>query len=219
MNPAKPVTPGEPSRQSLKPIPPDGPCRTLILIPIIHTQADMGALSQTIRQMTIQTLGKTGWERKVNTIEELWRRIEKAIGARALNYPQVRLYQDGLPVCGRESEIVNDLANAGSRNHQLLLRLMSKGATLMGTESAELLVQEYQFVKQLLDSKEKSASAPPKDQQIQVSRSLLKQRDQAIASRINATLEPGETGLLFLGMLHSVNSFIEPKIALIQLDY
>ena len=45
-----------------------------------------------------------------------------------------------------------------------------------------------------------------------LSQALLKERDQAIAQRINTTLRPGETGLLFLGMLHSVESWLAQDI-------
>jgi DNA-binding response OmpR family regulator len=50
-----------------------------------------------------------------------------------------------LPVCGRDLEIVAELAKAGSRNHPLLLRLKGRGALLMGTESAG----EYSFLRLL----------------------------------------------------------------------
>ena len=59
-------------------------------------------------------------------------------------------YQDGLPVSGHELRIVNELARAGSSNHQLLLRMRLRGATIMGTEAGELLVQEYQLARQLI---------------------------------------------------------------------
>jgi len=35
-------------------------------------------------------------------------------------------------------------------------------------------------------------------------RTILEKRDQYIAEQIARTLEPGETGLIFLGMLHSL---------------
>ncbi len=96
----------------------------------------MGSLSPTIQAITVQKLGTKGWERNLSLIDGIWTQIEEAIGHWSLPYDKVRLYQDGLPVCGRELEIVSDLAKAGSRNHQLLLRLQKHGATLMGTESA-----------------------------------------------------------------------------------
>lgn len=186
--------------------------RSLIHIPIIHTQADMGALSQPIKELTIQKLGQAGWERSVSVINGIWTRIESAIDGWSLPFEKLRLYQDGLPICGREAEIVAELAGTGSRNHRLLLRLMERGATIMGTESAALLVQEYELVKKIL-----SASDPKNAHRVEaryktLSQALLKQRDQAIAGRINTTLGSGETGLLFLGMLHSLGDRLAKDI-------
>jgi len=194
------------------PLAAEPPCRGLIHVPVIHTEADMGALSHAIKQMTIQKLGQAGWERNVSLIDEIWTRIEAAIDSWSLPYQRVRLYQDGLPVCGREVEIVTELAKAGSRNHRLLLRLKQRGATIMGTESAPLLVEEYRLVKQTLD-----AGPAPKARQFEArykarSQSLLRRRDKAIAERINGTLGPGETGLLFLGMLHAVEKWLAKDI-------
>ncbi len=186
--------------------------RTLIHIPVIHTEADMGALGKAIRELTIQKLGQQGWERNLTLIDEIWTRIEVAIDSWSLPYPQVRLYQDGLPVCGREEEIVTELDKAGSRNHQLLLRLKRRGATLMGTESAELLVQEYKLIKQVLAASDAEEAARLEARHKSLSLALLKKRDQAIAERINHTLGPGETGLLFLGMLHSLEGWLAKDI-------
>ena len=133
--------------------------RRLLHIPIIHSQAEMGSLSPTIQAMTVRKLGAKGWERNVSLIDGIWTQIEQAIDSWSLPYEKVRLYQDGLPVCGRELEIVSELAKAGSRNHQLLLRLKERGATLMGTESAGLLVQEYNLIKQTLAASDPATAA------------------------------------------------------------
>jgi uncharacterized protein YqiB (DUF1249 family) len=186
--------------------------RRLIHVPIIHTQADMGALSQPIKEMTIQKLGQAGWERNVQAIDEIWTRIEEAIDGWSLPYERLRLYQDGLPVCGREVEIVTELAKAGSRNHRLLLRLMERGAAIMGTESAALLVREYKLVKQILDAGNARQALRLEARYKALSQTLLAQRDQAVAERINTTLRPGETGLLFLGMLHSLGNWLAADI-------
>jgi len=172
----------------------------------------MGSLSPTIRALTVQKLGTKGWERNVNVIDAIWTQIEQAIDGLSLPYPRVRLYQDGLPVCGREVEIVSELARAGSRNHQLLLRLKERGATLMGTESAELLVREYNLIKQTLAVNDPARAGRRETRHQESSRSLLRRRDQAIAERINHTLGRGETGLLFLGMLHSLERWLAADI-------
>ena len=137
--------------------------RVLLCVPIIHTQADMGALNEPIQRLKVKKLGKKVWERNLELVNNFWTEIEQATENLALPYERVRLYQDGLPVCGRESEIVTHLAKAGSRNHQLLLKLKQKGAVLMGTESAELLVEEYQLAKQVL-AEEMSRNSAGQDQ-------------------------------------------------------
>ena len=190
--------------------------RTLIYIPIIHTQADMGALAGAIRRLSIEKLGHREWERSVKAIDQLWTGIRETIEKLDLPYAQVRLYQDGLPNCGREVQIVTDLANAGSPNHQLLFFLMGKGATLMGTESADLLLEEYQLVQQVLSAQGHGEAERVQARQESLSNSLLERRDRYISERINETLREGETGILFLGMLHS----LEEKIAKdIQVQY
>jgi hypothetical protein len=186
--------------------------RRLIHIPVIHSRAEMGSFSPTIQAITVQKLGSKGWERNVNLIDGVWTQIEQAIDRCALPYEKVRLYQDGLPVCGRELEIVSELAKAGSRNHQLLLRLRERGATLMGTESADLLVQEYHLIKQTLAANGPGHAARRQARQQESSGCLLKRRDQAIAARINHTLCRGEIGLLFLGMLHSLEAWLADDI-------
>jgi len=189
--------------------------RTLIYIPIIHSQADMGALSKSIERLKIKNLGQKGWERNVNLVSQFWAQIEQAIERLVLPYSRVRIYQDGLPVCGREVEIITELAKAGSRNHRLLLRLRDKGATIMGTESSELLVEEYQFVKEEFASGKPGTGQRDKPRRRALKDSLLKRRDQYIALRISDTLRLGETGLLFLGMLHSIRPWLDKDVRVI----
>jgi len=185
--------------------------KTLIYFPIIHTQADMGDLRDSIKRVTLHKLGHAVFKRKRDIIDRMWDKIERVIEDLNLQYMKVRLYQDGLPVCGREAEIVKELAGAGSRNHRLLLRLMEMGARITGTESSELLVEEYQFIKQVMENE--PLSDPSRSiHQKSLSDRLLRKRDHFIASRINETLGPGETGILFLGMLHSVENLLDKDI-------
>ena len=186
--------------------------RTLVYFPIVHTQADMGALGESIQRLKVRRLGRRGWVRNVSLVDRLWAQIEQAVESLVLPYERVRVYQDGLPVCGREVEIVTELAKANSRNHQLLLRLSEKGATIMGTESSELLVEEYQLVKEVFASGKPEVAKRGDASQRALRDSLLKRRDQYIARRINDTLLAGEAGLIFLGMLHSLGPWLDKDI-------
>ena len=197
--------------------PPNRPAgrRTLILIPIIHTQADMGALREPIQRMKAAKLGEKSLERNSEMVNRLWTQIEQTLEGLAIPYERVRVYQDGLPVCGHELEIVSELAKAGSRNHQLLLKLNQKGATIMGTESSELLVEEYQLLQQAF-SEPRSKVLARVVSQGRILDSLLQRRDQFLAARINTTLQQGETGLLLLGMLHSIEVWLAKDIRVVR---
>ena len=186
--------------------------RTLLHIPILHTQIDMGSLGKSVETVAIQKMGKRQWELSRQAIEQAWTTIEQVVTQLEVPYDRVRLYQDGLPVCGREREIVTELAASGSRNHQILLRLMERGAILMGAESPDLLVEEYRLVNSLLATQLAGGVVKATLEQQEQSRLLLQKRDGYIAQRINDTLQPGETGILFIGMLHSINNMLSADI-------
>lgn len=83
----------------------------------------------------------------------------------------------------------------------------------MGTESPELLLEEY---RQITRDLAQESGSDPGPAETQTSReALLKRRDQYIADRINSTLEDGETGILFLGMLHSLTNLLAKDIRLV----
>jgi hypothetical protein len=86
--------------------------------------------------------------------------------------------------------------------------LSEKGATIMGTESSELLVEEYQLAKEIFTSGRPQAAARGEARRKALRDSLLRRRDQYIARRINDTLLMGETGVIFLGMLHCVGPWL-----------
>ena len=191
------------------------PERKLVYIPIIHTQADMGALGPSLERMRVTKLGRLGSTRQAGLVTKMWDEIERVVENLPVVAGKVRVYQDGLPVCGHEQQIVSQLAAAGNRNHRLLLRLQARGAVLMGTESPELLVEEYQLLTSALASGRAGETARAEVRQKPRSEALLERRDRYIAGRIHSTLAAGETGILFLGMLHAVNRYLEPDIRVV----
>lgn len=182
--------------------------RTLIVIPIIHTEQDMGSLREEIKLEYVTRYGEEKWTEHLKSINQVWIGIRQMIAALELPCASVRLYQDGLPLCGKEANIVDDVATQGSQNHQLLVELMAQGAQLMGTEDPSLLLQEYQLHQSALGGGKQGHDNLQEEQ----SRGLLAQRDRFIAGRINATLLAGEIGLLFVGMAHSVEPLLERDI-------
>lgn len=198
--------------------------RRLIHIPIMHTDIDLGGLSEPVQRAGLRVLGTKSWRKKLKSVEAMWTQIQRGLENLGPGSLKVRLYQDGLPVCGREAEIVAQLAEKGSLNHRLLQRLIEKGATLMGTESAELLIEEYERAKEaarssLADrtSRVARAVASVRDPKNREADSLLARRDRFIAGRINSTLRQGETGILFLGMLHSLDNLLAEDIEVVRL--
>lgn len=190
--------------------------RRLIWIPIIHTQEDLGSLKEPVRRLHVRQTGRGQWQRTQKTIETMWTSIDREIERLKLDYARLRLYQDGLACCGREEEIVRELAGIGSRNHQLLLKLIQQGARIMGTESPELLIEEYELSRHAILAA--SSRRVATEQQREAGDRILKKRDAYIAQRIGDTLLPGETGLLFLGLLHSLEGRLPNDIEVTKLD-
>lgn len=187
----------------------------LIWIPIVHSREDMGQLQRQVEEAYVRRLGRRRWEAHRKSVAGLWAEIRRQIEGLALDYRRVRLYQDGLPVCGHEEKIVREVAAHGSLNHRLLVDLIDRGARLMGTESPALLLEEYQLNRRILGADRRVPTAKPRaDAFREEAKRLLEERDRFIASRIVETLEPGEIGLIFLGMLHSLEGRLPPGIRL-----
>ncbi len=184
------------------------PSRLLHYLPIVHTEQDLGGLGTAVKAHTEARLGAMAWERKQRLTAQYWARLTRWAMQLPAQLGGYRLYQDGLPVCGKEAAIVAELAEKGSRNHALLALLCQRGAALMGTESPELLLQEYRLAQSLFAHAAPSAAPEPS--------ALLQRRDAFIARRIAETLQPGETGILFIGALHAVAALLPADI---RLDY
>ena len=183
--------------------------RTLIVIPIIHTEQDMGSLLEQVKQEYVTRYGHEKWTEHLKSIDEVWSGIRRMIAALELPYASVRLYQDGLPHCEKEADIVKEVAARGGKNHQLLVELMQQGARLMGTEdprSASSGVSVSPRRVRRRGSRAMRTSGRTKAER------LLSERDRFIAGRINATLSAGEIGLLFLGLAHSVEPLLDADI-------
>jgi hypothetical protein len=181
--------------------------RRLIHIPIIHNAAGLGSLSTAVQAHYASVCHGAAWHRREEMINALWDDIETGLDALGLDPHRTRIFQDGLPICGFEERIVRELAKAGSRNHQLILRWLDRGAILSGTEDARLLMEEYEMHKQRLSDAGNASRTPVDQEQEAKLHRLLEARDAFLSERIAATLAENEVGLLFLGASHRLDGF------------
>ena len=186
--------------------------RRLIYIPIIHTEDDMGSLAEFVKEEYKRKYSRAKLQEHIKAIKNIWNKIQEKVMGLDLEWQKVRIYQDGLPVSSKEEFIVKTLAEKGSINHKLIMELAQKGATIEGTEDPELLKAEYANILKIAQAKSLSERDKLIEQYNRVAGELLLKRDQFIVNRINDTLKKGETGILFLGMMHQVHRLISSDI-------
>lgn len=177
--------------------------RKLIYIPISHSQQDMGSLGKCLpadRDYCRITAAR-------------WMEIERQVRALALDWPTVKVYQDGLPDVdpGMVAKIV---ATVESPNYEILRWLLSQGAAVMGTESPVMLKEEYGYLRAIVGAEAPAAKKRACQSYADRARSLLAERDAYIARRIEATLQEGEVGILFIGQAHRVMMLIPADISI-----
>ncbi len=185
--------------------------RALIYVPIVHSEVDLGSMAGEVRRQFQEAFGAEEWNHRGALLDAMWDGLSAKLFALPLRWPSTRIYQDGLPICGREPEIVRDLAGKGSRNHQLLADLMGRGAALMGTENPELMLAEYRRTQEVMKAAKERAPDAVVAELKREGEALLGQRDAFVARRIDETLADGETGILFIGLLHRVDEFLDGK--------
>jgi hypothetical protein len=194
--------------------------RRVIYIPIVHTPADMGSQAGAIEREHIRRHGQGEWARTRRLVEEVWDGLRKRFLALDLDYRRVRIYQDGLPVCGREMDIVREVAQGGSRNYALILELLERGAILEGTESPELLREEYERIQRVVQEvsgpqgqvRTGRAAEQGRETDARESERILIQRDAFIGRRIEESLKEGEVGVLFIGLMHRADRCLPPDV-------
>jgi len=201
--------------------------RKLLVIPIVHTAADLGRLEHRLEQLKQATMPRERVEASRKQVARFWEELRVAIQSWQLDFSKVVVYQDALPFApathvGLEIKIVRELAAVGSANHQLLEWMHEQGASILGTESPELLVAEYSLVRKQLGMVDKLSldqeklSKPETASEISEVEAqladLLNRRDQFIAARIDTTLEQDQTGIILIGLLHSVEKWLPDDI-------
>jgi hypothetical protein len=188
--------------------------RQLYIIPIIHSRHDLGTLELPIHEMKSQLLSTSTLEHNQKVLDLFWGELKSGIESWGVDYSNALVFQDALPFTGHpekiiEHRIVAEMASKGSANHQLVKWLVDQGAELIGTESAELLIKEYEAVKKsLAEGIYREISAEGDSGINDAATSLLAARDQFIARRITESLKDGQVGILFVGLQHRVQNYL-----------
>ena len=96
--------------------------KKLLIIPVFHSEAEMGSVKHEMKGMSEKVFGREKWDRYRNNVEEFWKKVETSLEKRLkkVDISKVKIYQDGQVVDGYFGrKIVEEIAFAGSKNHQL----------------------------------------------------------------------------------------------------
>lgn len=177
--------------------------RTLIYIPIIHTSADLGSLAGDVTKRGIADLGEDVWKEYQRTVEGLWDVITDYFTS--LDVSGMKIYQDGMVAEGKIGEkIVEESLNLGSRNYQLVSRILKKGAILVKTEDFNLVKKERDRLLKIMQAKTIAEKILGFIRYKLIKNILLNKRDKYIAKRIDETLHEDQTGIIFIGAYHNI---------------
>ena len=208
--------------------------RRLLIVPIVHSQTDLGSLTEAVNATKEVALGGARAAATRRTIQQFWDDLQLVLLSMELPCDRLLVYQDGLPVIENqalqiEKQIVSELARGGSPNHRIVMGLLERGAGLVGTESPALLLKEYEAIRKSLAAGFRASEhevqgssdelkSDSSQTELQASEttppalSLLEQRDHFIAERIDKTLGEDQVGVLFIGLAHRVESILVDDI-------
>jgi len=189
------------------------------MIPIVHSRHDLGSLEGPINALKATLFSPQSIVTTRVAIDHFWQAIFDGLRRSDFDFPNLYVYQDGLPTTGDphqgiELRIVEDLASKGSQNHRIIQWLLQQNAALVGTESVDLLMEEYELARRFVTKGLHVHDAD--DDRVSLSNSIRERRDQFIATRIHQTLSPDRHGLIFLGLLHRLEAVLPDDI---RVDY
>lgn len=185
--------------------------RILYYVPVVHGVADLGSLGPIIEKRRREACSWDHWERHRGVVEGFWTGI--AAFFRAMDAQGLKIYQDGMMTDGDLGlRIVREGAASGSRNHQVVLDLVERGAVLQKTEDIGLLKQEYQRALKLAQRQSPWENIAASLGVKALGDEILEKRDQYMAEILASSLKEGERGTLFVGAFHDVLKHLAPSI-------
>jgi len=189
--------------------------RKLYLVPILHMSADMGSLASSLDETAKAEFGQEVWQKHKGAVSSFWDSIGQFFDA--MDVKGFKTYQDGMVANGADGlRIIREGISQGSKNYEIIGKLLQRGAVLVKTEDPILVKQEYAYIAKIAHSKS------PKEKEVWAFRykvaqgRMLRQRDDFIAKRIEVTLGEGDTGILFIGAYHDIFSRLPEDIQVAQ---
>ncbi len=189
--------------------------RTLIYVPVIHTSADLGSLAKDVTKRGIADIGEDVWEKHKAAVENFWDVISDYFNS--IDVSGMKVYQDGMVADGEVGlRIVEEGAKSGSRNYELVARLLKKGAILVKTEDFKLVKEELDRLVALTQAKSISRKLIAFIKYKLAKDRLLDKRDKFIAKRIEETLSRGQKGIIFIGAYHNIKNRLSKCFQIIK---
>jgi len=183
----------------------------LIYVPIIHTTADLGSLAKYVSKRGIADLGEDLWELHRKTVDGFWDAISNYFDS--IDVSGMKIYQDGMVADGEVGqEIVEEGVKSGSKNYELVSRLIKRGATLVKTEDFKLVREERDRLLAITQANSIIKKVFAFIKYKSVKNRLLNKRDKFIAKRITETLNQGERGIIFTGAYHNIKKRLSKDI-------
>ena len=185
--------------------------RTILYVPVIHTSADLGSLAKDVTKRGITELGEEVWKEHIKRVEGFWDVISHYFDS--MDVSGMKIYQDGMVADSEVGQkIVEEGIKSGSKNYEIISKLLQKGAILVKTEDFKLVKEERDRLLAMTRAKSITLKLIALIKYKLVKNRLLIKRDKFIAKRIDETLNQGETGIIFIGAYHNIKKWLPKDI-------
>jgi len=185
--------------------------RTLLYVPVIHTSADLGAIAKDVNKRGIIDLGEAVWREHGRTVAGFWDALAAYFDP--IDVSGMKIYQDGMVADGEVGQkIIEEGVKSGSRNYEILSKLLNRGAMLVKTENLQFVMEERDRLLDITKAKSTSRKLIAFAKYKLLKNRLLKKRDKFINGRIEETLNQGEKGIIFIGAYHNIKDILAKTI-------
>ncbi|MCX6280253.1 MAG: hypothetical protein NT004_19485 [Bacteroidetes bacterium] len=192
--------------------------RTLIYVPILHSNADLGSLGRALNTISFSESEKNKLQKHNDTINGYWDAIEYWFENIDISVKGIKIYQDGMFVEGEIAmKIIDEGIKSGSKNSVIVSKLIGRGAILIKTEDFKMVKDEYDGLQSIIKSKNIISKGIQLFRYRILKPIFLIRRDKFITCRIAETLGQNETGILFIGAFHNIAKRLPKDIKVIEL--